>query len=806
MDYLLPSTPADIMRGQITQTGAKTLKPPKSIIMTPIGARYIYNRLRLDHLKRMLRYAQIDGVIAGKPPYDPEQLSQAKLDYVANVNMLDARALYERSAQAYWNLTYQAQTIARIQFITGAPEDIEIENIASQHFHDILMEWPPFVTLKGMNAAQIVKYGLSSVIWPDEESWKWRVVDTSQFYVPDQAQSDIEQLGCLCVETDLTVQYLFQVYDELKDAEDPAKLPWNLDELVYLLLRLANITDKQANGTTGINDLAKRYYDGDSTLASVMSDSVKLVSLYQMEYDGKVSQYMFHPLFSKETFLYKVEKQYKSFADTILIYTASPGEKTIHGNIGVGHKIFTSSQAIMRIDNSVLDAARIASTPILGGAAGGASDIQAIRFYPGVPTYVGAAVMQQNNFGNNINQLVGASQYFVGKQTFNLGNSGDDPAQPDKSMGGISAEQFKFKSIKELAMPRQVIAHYYNSEDTFYQNVVARMLNAKSGSPGYEYAEEWKNRCIKENPAFEEIFKKTTKSKVGILPKGWRARATRVAGDGSAFAALLNLEAFSQLVPGLPAKGVREFNRQAAIYTVGPDHVNSFLDEGTPDEQAGGASLAGVENAMMRLGESPVFSVDNEHRSHYAIHAALAMDTIKSLQEQLQVPETEQTMDPVAADRILNLTVPHMEEHLQAEARGMFGKVWVEQQLPNFKKIQDFYNLNRRNAERVLASNLKKKVEDQEQTQEVMTDAQRKDFQAQSDEKRKTFVLMAKEKRTDEAQTVRAGIMEKKVILDTGVKQLDTLLKNEREVEAATAERIREDIAEKNKPKASSDK
>jgi hypothetical protein len=796
-EYIDTGTPADIMRGQVTQTAGGLLQAPDSIILTPTAAKYIYNRLRSGSLKRMHLMAKIDNIINGEPPYDPEELREAKLDYIANVNMLDGRALYERAAQAYWNLTYQSQTLARIQYVTGSPDDADAEEILSQNYHDVLMAWPSFITLEGVHASNLVKYGLSCLIWPDEASWKWRVIEPYQFFIPDQTESDIEQMTVMCVETTVSIQYLFNLWQQFHE-RDETDIPWNIDELEHLIIRLANVQDKRTHNILNINEIMRRFYNGDMDLANIMSDEIQLISIYQKEYNNKISHFMMHGQFDNGKFLYKVLEQYKSFDEVFLIFSASAGEKTIHGNKGTGHKIYTSSQAIMRIDNSILDTSRLASTPVLSGPAGGAQDLQQIRFYPGVPTLIGTAVLQQNNFGTTIQQLVGASQFFTGKQNYNLGNSGDDPGQPDKSSASMSAEQFKFKSVDEFAIHRQVIYHYYNSKDRQHQNIVSKMLYAKDGDPDSEYAEDWKERCVSAGLP-KEIFQNLKKSKIGVLPKGWKVKAARVVGDGSALAAILNLEQFRNLVPGLPAKGVRQFNRKAAIATVGPDHINTFLGDDNADAQSEGSSLAGAENALMRLGESPVFSPDNEHRAHFVTHSALAMWVIQTLEQQLQMPETGQTMDPIAADKIFANLAPHLQEHFQAEAQsGVFGANWAKGQEKNLKQIINFAQENKARAEQMLAADLKQKTQDQAATQTVMSDAQRKDFVVQKDEARKDHQIFAKEARQTEAQNIRGQTMRDKVLLDAGNKRLDIVLKNKVEAEKASADTIRENIQRMN--------
>lgn len=796
-EYIQTGSPADTMRGQVTQTDGGLLKAPESIVLSVLGAKAIFHRLRAASLKRMYMMAQIDGVINGEPPYDPDELREAKLDYIANTNMLDGRSLFERNAQAYWNLTYQSQTMARIQYITGSADDEKASEILSQHYHDILMEWPSFTVLEGVHSANIVRYGLSSLIWPDEQSWKWRVVDPYQMFIPDQAESDMEQMTVICVETNVSIQYLFNLWSEFNDKDSDSQ-PWNIDELEHLIIRLANTIDKTTNNILNVNDLMRRFYNGDMNLSNILSDEVQLISVYQREYNNKISHFMFHPLFDNGDFLYKVLNQYKSFNEVINIFSASAGEKTIHGNKGTGHKIYTSSQAIMRIDNSILDTSRLASTPVLSGSANGSQDLQQIRFYPGVPTLIGSATLQQNNFGTTIQQLVGASQFFTGKQNYNLGNSGDNPGQPDESSASMSAEQFKFKSVGEFGIQRQVIYHYYNSKDNQHRNIVSKMLYAIDGYPDAEYAQEWKERCIAAGLP-RKIFEHLQKSRIGVLPKGWKVKAARVIGDGSALAAILNLEQFKTLVPGLPADGVKNFNRKAAIATIGPDHVTAMLGNDNADDKSAGSSLAGAENALMRLGESPIFSQDDQHRAHYATHMALNTWVIQLLEQQLQLPETGQTMDPVAADKIFANSIPHTQQHFQAEAQsGPFGEEWAKGQEKNFKQIFNYAQENKARAEQILSANLKQKTADTTATQTVMGDAQRKDFVVQKDEARKDTVIMAKEQRQTAAQNVRAETMRSKVLLDAGNKQLDVVLKNKLEAQKASAEQLRANIERMN--------
>lgn len=779
-------------KGKLEQKEGGGLREPESIILTPSVARQIYTSYRTLQLKRTQLMAAIDGLIAGKPPYDPAELEAVGLDYVANVNMMDAEALYSRSCQAYSNLTYLCTNHFVVGYTAGSERDAEISEILSRNLHTVINSWKSYPKLKAQNSAQIVRYGLSAIIWPDERSWKWRVIDTDKFYVPDQTQADVEQITSVCVDTDMTIQKLFQIYTQFKDQKDNDSNPWNIKELEHLLVRLSGVDDKSQSTPINFADIERRFYAGDSSLGCKYSDSVALVSFLQTEYDGTVTQLMFHPTLDQTEFLYKVKGQYKSITDALTIYTFNPGEKTIHSNRGTGHRIFTSSQAIMRLDNSVLDSARIASTPMLQGSPTSSQDPQGIRLYPGVVTFIGMNKFEQNNFGQSINQLVGASQYFTGKQAGNLGNSGDDPAFPDKSQGSISAEQFKAKKLSEFAILKNNIAHYYQSEDALAENIVGKMLRMTNSDPDYEYVKRWKELCIEEGVP-EEIFKVEERKKddLWILPKRWYARATRATGDGSSVNALMSLEQFASLAGGsMTSEGVDFFNREVAIHTVGIDKVKPLLGDKTADASSSGATIAGLENIAMLGGQMPIFSPDNPHRGHFVTHLALCNDTIQRVQQQ--------EIDAVAADNIMNMAVPHGDQHYIALTKNIFDRKFAEEQKKNWDQIKKWAGENRGNAGRIKEAALKQKIQDQQGTQQVMTDAERKDFVAQKDEARKDFTLAKKEERNTNAENVRGQVMVTKVVEGARNQKLGILLKDKNEVLSTSLEHLRENIKDSN--------
>jgi hypothetical protein len=387
----MPETPG-FLRGAIQQPSPGVLKAPNNIIQTVQGAKALYYQYRTEHLRRIDLYAQIEGLIAGNPPYSPADLAKNKLSHIANFNNLDARSLYERGALAYWNLLNEAETLVKFQIRPGKWLDIttvkqgdkandndpkltEWANIMSTHWNTVVRSWPSFSVVFNTLAGQLVKFGISPAVWSDERDWRWRTIELSRFFIEDQAQSDIALMTAAAVETVYTAQYLYEIYEQFKDLmpADPNapwdydQCPWNLRELGYLLIWVANQFAKTDMQFFDMMDIQRRVQNGDLTFNAIFSDSIRLVTLFYKEYDGSISHYMFHPRYDSGSFLFWQSKQFERMEEGLIVFTASPGEFTIHSNRGLGHKIFSGSQAMMQLDCSIVDMARMSATPIIRG-------------------------------------------------------------------------------------------------------------------------------------------------------------------------------------------------------------------------------------------------------------------------------------------------------------------------------------------------------------------------------------------------------------------------------------------------------
>lgn len=748
-------------RGLIVQEPSGKLKAPKNIIMTVSAARTYYDNARQEHLDRIFLASQIIGLVGGNPPYDQAELAKAGLDHVTNANFLDAKALFERTALTFWNLINNNSYLIKFElrrYQGQKDQDYTTwAEVMSRNWTKVITErWSDFATEFSTMAAQLVMLGLSPVIQKDENSFKWESVDYSRFYVPNNTLSNVSKWDYFCIDTPYQMQYLWGVYDVLSQLSEKERndAPWDIEALeMFLLQRANNIIKTTAGGAfQNMVDLQVGFQNGNLNQAAIFSDTVPLTTLCYKEYDGKISTYIFDPITGTtgERFLFKVTGQYNSFQEVLIAFTYSAGERYIHGNRGVGHKIFPACQALMQLDCSTIDMGKMASTPIVESPATLGQNIDPIKFIPGVVTNIGTAKLAQNNLGSNTGQVIQISQYVQRKIAQNAQLSGDDTSIPDQDKGSRSADEVKSQNIKEFSIGKQTVYHFYKTFDILLNQMVIKMYHCPKDHPDYEVFNEWKEYCIEEGVP-EELFK-INGAKKGELPKFLCVKAARVAGDGSSLGLMMGLKQVGGIAGGFSAKG--QFNYRADIINsaLGADYTQRYLgDAQMPDEAQGGASLARLENIAVKSGELPQAERDNQQKAHIGSHFSDAMNVVKQVQAQ--------EMNPIEADGYFALMLPHIHEHVDFVSEDSLNQQYVEQLTPQLRQLDKFAQLNRVRAQKMQQAELRRRAQEEQAMTADQMEQDRKDMIAERDAARSDYKVKEQVERAKEANQTRADVM-----------------------------------------------
>ena len=761
-------------RGNVTVENNR-LKSPSNIIIDVHAARTYYETYRRAHTERVRKYASIDGLISGNAPYDRDKLRAAGLSHVTNVNTLDAKNKFDKASLAFWNLLNQTESYVKFTIDNlGVQQDRNYARwaqIMEKEWTTVIKEHCPwFKQNVNINSGQLLKYGFGPIMWPDERSYKWESVEVSRFFIADQARVDSESWSCVCMETVFTMQQLFALYEAIADVEGDIVEGWVKDALATFILFRANVVNKNQNSSgmafTNMSDLQQMITNGDINAGTIFTDTFTLVHMLYREYSGKISHYIFDPVPNATSdFLLKLSEQYETFEEVVTVFTYSPEERTVHGNRGVGHKIFALCQATTQLDCTIMDMTKMGSTLLMKSTAGVGREIAPVRITPGVVADVGQMDIVQNQLNANVDKVIMVADYFNRKVDRNAINGGDDPSVKDSDRGSKSSEEVQIQSLKEFGVGKNNVSHFYDYMDRVYMNMVVRMLRSKENDPGYAVCKKWKERCLNAGVP-KEVF---TLDDNG--PKNLKVRAARVAGDGSTAGLVVSLNRIGSVAGAFGQEGQQNYRRDIVRANLGDDYAERYLsDSMTPDEAAGGSSLAMLENIVMKSGESPMVSRDNQHKSHIGIHMAQIMDAIKKVQAQ--------EMDPIEADKLFAVTIDHVGQHIQIVQEDILNEGYVKQLSSTMKQINKFAQLNRARAQKMMQAEMRRRAQEEEQMNADMMEQRRKDMVTEREEARKDFKVQAQVKRAEEASNTRADIMKRDIDKKAENQRRDIELKN----------------------------
>ncbi len=509
--------------------------------------------------------------------------------------------------------------------------------------------------------------------------------------------------------------------------------------------------------------------NGDTFIDRTFSDSIRVISEFQKEYDGTVSHYMFTrdqvmgTAGTKEDFLYRVPSQYKNISEALVIFTMNPGESTLHGNRGLGHKCYSLAQAKIQLLCSAVDGAKNATTIFVKGSNLSTKDTDQIRWNPGSATNLGSADLVQNNIGANINASIGTAKYLAGEMQFNMTYSGQDPGSPDPGNGSISPTQARLQAFREFNVLKNYISHFQHTADRLLRNMTAKMFYSKPGWPMYDMAKLWKDRCVAKGvPA--EIFEMNKDSEdAWKMPDHLDVSMTRTAGAGSQVGMLIGLQEMKEVINSFGTKGQNTFQRQYVSAALGPEFIDAYIESDEEKKRiTGGASQAATENGLMILGQPALFSPDNDQQAHLVLHIQKGSEIVQAV--------VQGQMNPMQAQPIFELLIPHIGQHMQYEGANPLARDFMAGIAPQFNQLQEYANLNKRKAAQMLQAQQKQQEADAQATQQVLGEEERKNLQVQGDEQRSNIKLANQLQRGKEMQEVKAQTLEEKTRAELRIK------------------------------------
>ena len=619
---------------EVSYNAEGEVEVPVHAVPDAASANIIYDEMRKSHGKRAYNYARIQGMLDGNPPYPKKSMQRTGLEASSNVNWRDGEAVYESVALAYWSLFNEVEHIARFTTNIGDPNsNPETGDIVSEEWDRIVRRWDKFSTLMSQHQGDLIKFGSSFLVWTDERDWRFDVADVWRTLIPERSRNHVDFLNIVAIEHIMTAQELWNVYENSEGGK------WDKETLARILTFYANYNsdDREYSGQY-FAELQRMVRNGDTSIEELYNSDILMVSMFVREFDGKISRGIFHSKFEGGTddWAFFEDRQYEEMGEALQLFTFTPGEQFVHGNKGVGHRIYNVIEGITQMDNSAMDSARRSTTVLVSTGASRGRDSKQLLFNYGGMTDIGEAKFVQNLMGSNTLPVIEAARYFRFKLETNNNISGTSMSNPDgkpRTFGEVRAQV-----TKEAKVQKNRIAHYYNQLDVLFRQMVRKMLQSKDGDPGYEMVRLWKERCIARNvPA--EFFALTEENKgEDGLPGHMEVFAVRASGSGSQVADQIEMQTIMQVLPTLGERGRRAAMQDFIAAHRGHDYIDRYLPpEDQTQQPTGEDTIASIENNQLEKGEMVVVSPDNNH----AIHAPRHMNRMQQIAQAFNEAESQ---------------------------------------------------------------------------------------------------------------------------------------------------------------------
>lgn len=677
----------------------ETGKPYPSRIGNAGNARQLISRLKHEDDIRMYRYALIQGLMDGNPPWSRQRLNDIGQGHRANFNLRESEGIVEAAKTPYYDLVFEVPQFARIEFgLEGLDQSLakQWSDISSEEYSETLGDWDGFDNEMQLHQWQMCVNGVGPLFWPHYIGWHSEATKARKVLVPQETKTNVAQLEMVAILHSFRADEL-DSFMEKGGTYDPDEDGWNIPICKQAIIDVANREMRTAFGGMDNYDLYQRAIrTGDIYYGIHRSDRIYVASLFIKEFGGKVSHYMVTDQIlgiADETFsdpgretgyLFKRRKKYNSFSEVICPFFFDCGpDGTWHAVKGLGPKIYDFCDISNRTFCQMLDGSVIGSGITLETTDANAIEETQVALVGGASVVSPGYKVVQTRIAESLNGAMAMRRELQNTLQSNTGAYRQRLADERTQENTLGQAQMNWQT--QAVLNKGSTNRYYANLDKWHRETLRRILDPAQNEsiPGGKEAKEFIARCVLRGiPEDVLTFKNIRK-----------VTATRSLGYGSPELRDMATKELVALIPYMDETGRNHAlrARAASLPGVGMHYVDSFFP---PIEKAGvpnaHQALAVLENNALR---SPSGRALVEPQQNHSIH----FDThFQDVQEHLQDQSPMQ-------DKLMHLEKagPHMNQHLNALRGDPTRKAEVkdkEKKLDQLGKVADQMGQNMQEA------------------------------------------------------------------------------------------------------------
>lgn len=670
---VLVSTPPEIL-----YIPEDLIKPIDTRVLDGESLRQLVMAMVQEDGPRNRERAMVKGMVDGNPPYSEAKRRANKLEWTANLNFNQGKAMMDSTAVPYYAIFNGVENYAecRTNFQPDHPDHEYWCECISLHFHQLLKRWDTFDWHMQQISYWMRLHGIGPVMFDDDTDWRFRALETGNVLAPQGCPSCIDKrVPYLVVRMPYRVH---ELYAKIKDEAAAEQAGWNVDAV-------KNVIRWASRGSCGPNEQwwvapweewQKRLKSNDLTISYTRSDIVYCDHAFTVEPTGKISHFIITestiatsdgkplPVKDPSGFLLRRLNQYDSITEALQLFFLDTYDGSYHSVRGYGtsaFKYFTlSNRLLCRAADGVFMKSSLVLQP---GTQRNADKLQLTQHGP-VTWLPAGAQMQQIQMAGATDELITFHRVLTNQFAAGMGvNIGQSLSRTDGRGEVPTAEQIREEASRDASIGQGQMTLFFLQGDTLYTETFNRAVRSPD-----EEAKRFRDACYAQ----------------GVPPEALKdmeyVRMTRTSGYGSPSQRKQANAELMSIFGMLPEEGRQNALEDVVSSIVGPEKRARYV----PRQRVPGNDEweASVENDQISNGREAILASGQNDVIHLHSHLQDAANVLGPAQ---QAFDQGQKLPPEELQKLASY-VAIMDQHCVGHLQRLSLDPTRKQLVDMFKK------------------------------------------------------------------------------------------------------------------------
>jgi hypothetical protein len=654
----------------------QSAKPAKVRFSDPIALRSVYDKLTDEDAVEATRRVKIRNLYDGNLPYSPDQLRASGLKNLTNVNFLGMKGVIDSRADTLLRLTTDTANLIELQPLSrelAGPDAAKIATVVAEEFSRTLRETGKVIPALSMMHTEADLYGLGPVTWTSSIDYNPVALERGQLRFVGNGPVVSSSHDLFMFETTVPASYMFYLLDNEKIAEAegwniPAVKKWLVDAFAN---SVSSAAQPGAEGGTSVMEHQLALYRQNRFQEEHQFDELHVIHTFVREMTSPRSiTHIIMPATELKEFLFVKPDAYRTMDECLLWFPYSVNCRYARSVRGLASFLYPIETLNNRFTCQMVDVAFRASTFVLSQKTSGSHQDLTIN-EQGPYTFIPQEFTPtQSQVAPNFQQLAQVKQMLdqVGVSSVTGGDAGPVGTTGVRMFEGSSKQskaevelQARQRTHKEEALFVQKIAVL----DKVFRETFRRFIRlVVSENPvlqaDYPEIAVFIDRCARRGVSVEML------AQTPVLFTVATCRDLILGSEGKVGVLSEILGAFAG---NMDEAGRRNATRDIVQLRLGQTSADRYTPESSRDSQpTDAASLATLENNMMRQGQETLVGQDQLHWSHIPVHAQLLQEIVQMVgarpDNEPSEAEVENIANPQGTLDMLVRCSQHVQQHL----------------------------------------------------------------------------------------------------------------------------------------------